>query len=107
MFWIDIRRSNRAKTPYVTFLLMTPSPGNKASARRLLEHLMGVTGAELVTVIMRGDPWFFQECSAPPLFFFGNSPIRLPTEAEYRSGREASCGNLSGSIGCLMWPDGK
>ena len=101
--WTDIRRYDHVNAAHVGFSLMGRSSIDKESARHMLEYLVGLTGAKFAAVHLRRDPWFLDECAAPPLFFFQRGPIHLPTKAEYRAGPEAGCGNLAPRIGCLAW----
>ena len=75
----------------VQFFVTAESPPSKDLARAILDSIRAATGIEDLSVDLRSDSWFFNDCSFPALFPFKPS-AKDPTPEEYRQSRYAACG---------------
>jgi hypothetical protein len=81
----------------VTLYVSTQGSVSKDNAAEVLRQVRTITGHRDVSVVLRRDTWFFNDCGFPAFYAFGG-PVQVPEKDEFYRSKYASCG------GSEHWP---
>lgn len=91
------RRSGRRSLSRLEVFAMSALPASTLLASQLLTRLRQAVRENDITVILRNDIWFVEQCNFPLRYLF-DGPPSIPTFERWTAGHQAVCTSLEG------WP---